>query len=83
MKNKTNTKNNEIEKKITDHNHDKYITTPEFNKLTSEDFIARLRQANLVNKKDFADKLKHLYKKITSNQENYFNWKFSTSLYKK
>ena len=83
MKNKTNTKNNEIEKKIADHNHDKYITTPEFNKLTSEDFIARLRQANLVNKKDFADKLKHLYKKITSNQENYFNWKFSTSLYKK
>ena len=73
MKNKTNTKNNEIEKKIADHNHDKYITTPEFNKLTSEDFIARLRQANLVNKKDFADKLKHLYKKITSNQENYFN----------
>ena len=30
-----NTKINEIEKKITDHNHDKYITTPEFNKLTS------------------------------------------------
>ena len=25
---------NEIEKKITDHNHDKYITTQEFNKLT-------------------------------------------------
>ena len=25
-----NTKINEIEKKITDHNHDKYITTPEF-----------------------------------------------------
>ena len=23
-------------KTITDHNHDKYITTPEFNKLTSE-----------------------------------------------
>ena len=26
--------------KITDHNHDKYITTPEFNKLTSENFAA-------------------------------------------
>ena len=35
-----NTKINEIEKKITDHNHDKYITTPEFNKLTSENFAA-------------------------------------------
>ena len=26
-----NTKISDIEKKITDHNHDKYITTPEFN----------------------------------------------------
>ena len=26
-----NTKITEIEKKLTDHNHDKYITTPEFN----------------------------------------------------
>ena len=26
-----NTKINEIEKKITEHNHNKYITTPEFN----------------------------------------------------
>ena len=31
-----NTKNNEIEKKITDHSHNKCITTPEFNKLTAE-----------------------------------------------
>ena len=29
-----NTKISEIEKKITDHDHDKYITTQEFNKLT-------------------------------------------------
>ena len=43
------------------------ITTPEFNKLTSENFAARLKQANLasnsdivnfVNKTDFDDKLK-------------------------
>ena len=26
----------DIEKKVTDHNQDKYITTPEFNKLTVE-----------------------------------------------
>ena len=25
----------EIEKKVADHNHDKYITTPEFNKVNS------------------------------------------------
>ena len=37
----------EIEKKITDHNHNKYITTPEFNKLTAETFAWRLKQANL------------------------------------
>ena len=28
-----NTKISEIEKKVSDHNHDKYITTPEFKKL--------------------------------------------------
>ena len=34
---------NEIEKKITDHNHDKYITTQEFNKLTWYNFTERLK----------------------------------------
>ena len=29
-------------------NHDKYITTPEFNKLTAENFTARLKQVNLM-----------------------------------
>ena len=31
----------EIEKKVTDHNHDKYITTPEFKKFTAEIFAAK------------------------------------------
>ena len=57
------TKVNEIEKKITDQSHDKYITTPEFNNLTAENFVARLAQANLVTKTDFDAKLL----KITSN----------------
>ena len=30
--------------------HDKYITTPEFHKLTKETFAERLKQANLVSK---------------------------------
>ena len=34
-----NTKTNEIEKKITDHNHDKHITIPEFNKLTAGNLL--------------------------------------------
>ena len=43
-----NRKVNEIEKKTTNQNHDKYITTPEFNKLTAQNFAARLAQANLA-----------------------------------
>ena len=38
-----NTKINEIEKKVADHNHDKCITTPEFNKFTGEIFPLRLK----------------------------------------
>ena len=41
-------------------NHNKYITTPEFNKFTVEIFAARLTQANLAAKAkaDFTTKLK-------------------------
>ena len=57
-----NTKISEVEKKNSDvenknPNHDKYITSPEFNKLTAENVAARLKQANLVNKTDFDNKL--------------------------
>ena len=58
-----NTKTNKIEKKITDHDHDKCITTPEFNKLTAENFVARLAQPNLVTKADFDNELINLNKK--------------------
>ena len=40
----------EIEKKLTDHNHDKHITTPEFNTMAACVFNARLAQANLITK---------------------------------
>ena len=63
-----NTNISEIEKKDIDHNHDKYITTPEFNKLTTEKFKARLKQADLVTKTDFDNKLESLSKRITSNK---------------
>ena len=58
-----NTKIMEIEKNHAYHNHDKYITTPEFNKLTSEISVTRLKQANLVTKTDFDDNLKRLNQK--------------------
>ena len=60
------TKISDIEKKVSDHNHDKYITTPEFNNLAAGVFTARLAQANLVTKTDFDTKLESLNKKITS-----------------
>ena len=43
-----NTKISEIEKKVSDHNHDKYVTTPEFNTLSARVFNARLKLANLI-----------------------------------
>ena len=55
----------------------KYITSPELNKLTAEKTAARLKQANLttkvyiadfVQKTGFDDKLKNLNKKVTSNK---------------
>ena len=45
------TKITEIENKLNNHNHDKYITTPEFNKLAADVFDARLKQGNLVKKR--------------------------------
>ena len=38
-----------FKKEITDHDHDKYITTEEFNKLTEENFAARLTQAKIIS----------------------------------
>ena len=43
-----NAKISDIEKKVIDHDHDKYITTSEFNKLTTENLAARLAQAKLA-----------------------------------
>ena len=41
----------EIENKLTNHNHDKYVDISEFNKLAADVFNARLAQANLISKK--------------------------------
>ena len=62
------TKISEIENKVSDHNHDKYITTPEFNILAARVFNARLAKANVVTKTDFDAKLQSLNKKINSNK---------------
>ena len=57
-----------MRKNLTNHSHDKYITNQEFNKLTAQNFAARLKQANLLTKTDFDDKLKSLNQKINSNK---------------
>ena len=63
-----NKKNTEIENKLNNHNHDKYITTPEFNTFAADVFNARLAQANLIRKTDFDAKLSSLNRKITANK---------------
>ena len=45
-------------KKNIDHNDDKFITSPEFNKLIAESFAARSSQVNLAIKSDIANFVK-------------------------
>ena len=66
-----NIKITDIENKINNHNHDKYITTPEFNKLAADIFNARLAQANLITKTNFDSKLSNLNRKITKNKTDH------------
>ena len=66
-----NIKVTEIEKKLTDRNHDKYITTPEFNSLAADVFNARLAQFNLITKTDFEAKLQSINRKITANKSKH------------
>ena len=64
-----NTKISEIEHKVNDHNHDKYITTPEFNTLAADVFKARLAaQTDLIRKPEFDSKLKEISDRITKNK---------------
>ena len=43
----------EIEKKLNDHNHNKYIDTSKFNTFTTNLFYTRIAQASLITKTDF------------------------------
>ena len=71
--------------------HSKYITTPEFNKLTAENFAVRLAQANLASKNyianftkktDFDDELKKLNKKILQIKQNMYLLKMNLKNYR-
>ena len=58
----------EIENKLNNHNHDKYVTTPEFNTLAADVFNARLARANLVAKTNFDNIVSSLNNKIKVNK---------------
>ena len=66
-----NTKITNIENKLNNHNHDKYIDTSEFDKLAADVFNARLARANLITKTDFDATLSSLNKKVTQNKTKY------------
>ena len=66
-----NAKITEIEKKLTDHNHDKYITTSEFNTLADNVFNTRLVQAKLITERYFDAELSSLNRKTTANKSKY------------
>ena len=66
-----------LKKKLIDHNHDKYLTTPEFNTLAADLFNARLAQANLITKTDFDAKLSSLNRKLLQINQNIYLLKMS------
>ena len=63
------TKISEVENMIPDNS--KRITGQEFNKLTVENFAARLKEVDLMNKTNFDNKLTSFKKRITSNNTKY------------
>ena len=63
-----NVKVTETENKLNDHNHDKYIPTPEFNTLDADVFNARLAQPVLVTKTDFDNAVSSFDSKIAINK---------------
>ena len=62
------TKVAEIENKLNNRNHDKYITTSEFNDLAGDVFNARLAEANLVTKTNFDNTVSNLNSEIAVNK---------------
>ena len=62
------TKITDTEKKLIDHNHDKYINTLEINTFAANVFNATLAQANLITTTDFGAKLASLNRKVTTSK---------------
>ena len=67
-----NTKITDIENKLNNHNHDKYVATSEFNTLAADVFNARFAQANLITKTDFHAKLSVVIEQLLQIRQNIF-----------
>ena len=64
-----NTKISEILNKANDPNHDKYVTTSEFNTMAADVFKARLAaQTDLIKNSDFDFRLKKISDRVTKNK---------------
>ena len=63
------TKVTEIQNKLNKHNHDKYITTPEFNTLAADVFNSRLALANLVTQRNFGISISLIIKLLKIKQK--------------
>ena len=62
-----------LKKKLTDHDHGKYITNPEFNILATDAFNARLVQPHLIAKTDFDAKLSSINRKLNANNSKHLH----------
>ena len=67
-----NTKITDIENKLNNHNHDKYVATSEFNTIAADVFNARLAQADLITKTDFDATFDVLIEKLHEIKQNIF-----------
>ena len=66
-----NTKITEVENKLNNQNHDKYIDTQKFDKLTADVFNARIALAKLITKTEFVSKLSRFNRKIVANKSKH------------
>ena len=67
-----NTKISEVENNVNNHNHAKYITTPQFNTSAADVLKGRLAaQTDLIRNPDFDFKLKRISDRVTKNKTKY------------
>ena len=70
-----NTKVTETENRLdNNNNHDRHVTTPEFNDLTADVFNIKLAQTNLVTKIDFDTKFLQIKQNVFLLKTNLKSW---------